>query len=84
MITLKENIDKAKNLISAIDNLCNPDLYSNSKTRYDNEKHLRKTMKNFRRLSIVIDKQVKDAYRDGKFKETKSQTRSRQLNNVLK
>lgn len=84
MITLKENIDRAKNLINAIDSLCNPDLYSNSKTRYDNERQLRKTMKNFRRLSIVIDKQVQDAYRDNKFKETKAQTRSRQLNNIFK
>jgi ABC-type uncharacterized transport system involved in gliding motility auxiliary subunit len=83
MISLKENIDKAKNLINAIDSLTNPDVYLNTRTRYANEKQLRKTMKNFRRLSVVIDKQVKEGSRN-KFKESTSQTRSRKLNTIFK
>ncbi len=83
MITLRENIARAKNLINSIESLSNPNLYVNLKSDYHNKRHLRKTVKNFKRLTVVIEKQLNEGYRNN-FKESTGQIRSRQLNNILK
>jgi len=69
VITLEQNLKKAANLVAAISSMSQPwyqggTTYYQRKAKRDKLKCLRRSIKNLKRLTIVLDKQCKEGLRN--------------------